>query len=277
LEADRYDGIFQLTNTLVDQGDESEVEEEDEPPDENSVASRPDDSEPPTELEKELGFPFVTGLGDVCVQTDVDRQLKMREEQRKDPVLKALGDFLENRVKIDNDEIRHWVKIWAPRCDSMEGVLYYCSTDEWELTRRVVPHQLRQSLLKEYHTLNTGGHFSARRTFEELRKRYWWPQMKEDAQIFVDNCYNCTAKSGQGHFQAPPMKNLPVPAVPNEILCMDLLKMPVTPRGNQYIMVLTDLLTRQAFAYPIPDKEAATVAWYLYDRYFGVHGPRKIQ
>ena len=46
---------------------------------------------------------------------------------------------------------------------------------------------------------------------------------------------------------------------------MDLIgPMPVTPRGNKYIVTLTDYFTKWAEAAPLPDKTALGVAKFIY-------------
>ena len=46
---------------------------------------------------------------------------------------------------------------------------------------------------------------------------------------------------------------------------MDLIgPMPETPRGNKYIITLTDYLSKWAEAAPLPDKTAAGVAKFIY-------------
>ena len=279
MEADRYDGIFCVTplpSETPDGESSDELESEDQTETSHFCPVTSAEKTVQTDhLYKEMGYPFVQGLGEIIGDADVDRQMLARTEQRKDPVLRALGDFLENNVMTTQEEIRHWVTIWAPFCSVHEGLLYYGKPDQWVYDRKIVPHQLRQSLLLEYHSLACGGHYAARKTFEALTQKYWWPQMKEDVQQFINDCMNCSTKLGQGRLSAPPMKNLPVPATPNEVVCMDLLSLPRTPRGNHYVMAITDLLTRQAFAYAIPNKEAATVAGALYSHYFVLHGPPK--
>jgi len=277
LEADRYDGIFSIISPPADLSDKDSSDESESEEEINRICpvTAIDGSNETDHLDKELGYPFVQGLGTTIGQADVDRQMMARAEQRKDPVLQALGDYLENGKMTTNEEIQHWVTIWTPFCSVHEGLLYYGKPDRWEYDRKIVPHHLRHGLLLEYHTLSCGGHYSARKTFDTLRQKYWWPQMKQDVQQFIDDCMNCSTKSGQGRRAVPPMKNLPVPATPNEIVCMDLLSLPKTPRGKHYVMAITDLLTRQAFAFAIPNKEAATVARTLYSKYFVHHGPPK--
>jgi transposase InsO family protein len=61
-----------------------------------------------------------------------------------------------------------------------------------------------------------------------------------------------------------------------EILAMDLMggkyALPVTPRGNKYILVMVDLFTRYACAVALPDQCAGTVCDAVLSRFFLVFG-----
>ena len=46
-----------------------------------------------------------------------------------------------------------------------------------------------------------------------------------------------------------------------ERLAMDILgPLPQTPRGNKFVLVVTDYFTKWTESYPIPNQEAVTVA-----------------
>ena len=57
-----------------------------------------------------------------------------------------------------------------------------------------------------------------------------------------------------------------------EKLYVDLVSMSETIRGNRYILMAEDSFSRYCRAYPIPNKEAHTVAKVLMDQHFNVYG-----
>ncbi|RLA50334.1 MAG: hypothetical protein DRQ98_12975, partial [Gammaproteobacteria bacterium] len=111
LEADRYDGIFCVTaqpSETPDGESSDELESEDQKETSHFCPVTSAEKTVQTDhLYKEMGYPFVQGLGEIIGDADVDRQMLARTEQRKDPVLRALGDFLENNVMTTREEIRH--------------------------------------------------------------------------------------------------------------------------------------------------------------------------
>lgn len=59
----------------------------------------------------------------------------------------------------------------------------------------------------------------------------------------------------------------PIPVQPKfwQQVGMDLIgPLPLTPRGNKYIVTLTDYFTKWAEAAPLPDKCAIGVATFIY-------------
>ena len=57
-----------------------------------------------------------------------------------------------------------------------------------------------------------------------------------------------------------------------EKLYLDLVSMSDTIRGNLYLLTAEDTFSRYCCAYPIPNKEAHTVAKVLMDKHFNVFG-----
>ena len=57
-----------------------------------------------------------------------------------------------------------------------------------------------------------------------------------------------------------------------EKLYIDLVSMSDTVRGNQYLLTAEDSFSRYCHGYPIPNKEAHTVAMVLMDKHFNFYG-----
>ena len=57
-----------------------------------------------------------------------------------------------------------------------------------------------------------------------------------------------------------------------EKLYIDLVSMWETVRGNRYILMAEDSFSRYCRAYPIPNKEAHTVAKMFMDNHFNIYG-----
>lgn len=83
--------------------------------------------------------------------------------------------------------------------------------------------------------------------------------------IQVRSCDRCQKSNYKLQKSSGPLHPIPVvPKIWNKI-GMDLIgPMPETPRGNKYIITLTDYFTKWAEAAPLPDKTALGVAKFIY-------------
>ena len=68
-----------------------------------------------------------------------------------------------------------------------------------------------------------------------------------------------------------PMTNIPI-GHPWQMLAVDVLQVPVSSRGNRYLLVLQDYFTKWAEAIPMPNQTAECIAGILIDLFsrFGI-------
>ena len=60
---------------------------------------------------------------------------------------------------------------------------------------------------------------------------------------------------------------------PWEMVAVDVLKVPTSTKGNQYLLVVQDYFSKWPFAFPMPDQKAETIVQILRDNVFTVIGP----
>jgi len=71
----------------------------------------------------------------------------------------------------------------------------------------------------------------------------------------------------------PPAPLLPiVTSRPWEMVTMDILKVPMSSRGNNYLLVVQDYFTKWPFAITLPDQKATTIVKALRDQVFTMVG-----
>jgi transposase InsO family protein len=153
---------------------------------------------------------------------------------------------------------------------------YYHQADEiWRMPtakfpepRRVPKPETRQALLREYHNM---GHYGSNKVLSLLVKRYYWSGMAHDIRRYIARCAACLNKRAK--FQHTPDLR-PLPIVPRfHRVHVDLVgPLPRTQRGNKYIAVAIDAMTKWTMAGPIPDKTAATVAHFFKTQVIHQHG-----
>ena len=134
----------------------------------------------------------------------------------------------------------------------------------------VVPEVLREPLLMLAH--NYSGHNGFRRTYNAMKRQYYWPGMRKDILKHCKRCHQCslqnqgTGEIGFDHFE--------VPSLPMDFICMDLVGpiSPQTSKGNRYMLTVIDMMTGYTIAVAIPDKRAETVCKAYRDNVYCTFG-----
>ena len=133
----------------------------------------------------------------------------------------------------------------------------------------VVPHSQRKLFLTFAH--DDSGHQGTDRTMARLSERAYWVGMGRDVADHCGRCAKCQIA------KAPRNKPAPLQPViacrPWEMVAVDILKVPMSTQGNQYLLVAQDYFSKWPFAKPIPDQKADRIVQILRDDVFTVVGP----
>ena len=129
----------------------------------------------------------------------------------------------------------------------------------------VAPRTLVPKVLEMLHNGSSGGHLGDTKTLHKVRERFYWPCLKEDVELWCRQCKECSQRKSPSKTPRAPM--VPVrTGFSMERIAMDILgPLPLSHRGNKYVLVVTDYFTRWSEAYPLPNQEAITVARILVD------------
>ena len=170
----------------------------------------------------------------------------------------AVRNFWQNKALL---EVRH-------------GVLFYRWVEEsGERSLLVVPHQLKQEVMRLSHDLKLSGHPGMQRTLHRLRQRHIWHKMNKDCKLYVLSCKECNR---QKKASVKPRGELGMfhAGAPVERLHIDILgPFPQSVTGNRYILMLVCQFTKWLEAYPLPEQTAEQTARVVVDHFtsrFGV-------
>ena len=114
------------------------------------------------------------------------------------------------------------------------------------------------------HSSELSGHMGVDRTYLRARDHFFWKGMKEDVNMYVNNCHECM--ENKSHVRKEPLAKA-WPVIPK---CFFRVHMDVQGPfskdryGNKYIMVFVDSFSRYTNVYAMPDKSAHSVARALY-------------
>ena len=99
-------------------------------------------------------------------------------------------------------------------------------------------------------------HLGEKVTLGLLQRFYWWIVMAESVRWWVRRCYTCQARKSTMQTVRWPLVSLPLPSRPGQMFSFDLLgPFPITAKGNEYVFLVVDLLSRHAEAYAITKRE----------------------
>lgn len=137
--------------------------------------------------------------------------------------------------------------------------------------RVAVPVALRAMIIDLYHEPTTSGHLGFDKTYQKLKERFIWPYMKKDIITYLQKCLSCkihkhrTTKCVGKLKPINPFKTL-ANIRPGDFYSADLLgPFPVSSRGNNTVIVVTDVLTRYVIVGALKDATAISVAEFLMD------------
>ena len=138
------------------------------------------------------------------------------------------------------------------------------------------PKDLRSEIIAEMHCLPTGGHRGVTKTYNRIKHRYYWENLKIDVQRYIQQCLQCQLKKLVRVKTKQPMIITDTPGTAFDKVAMDIVgPLPKTAHGNEYILTLQDQLTKFSMGIPLPDQTAETIAEAFVDRFICVLGAPK--
>ncbi|GFT15958.1 hypothetical protein TNCV_3315231 [Trichonephila clavipes] len=170
----------------------------------------------------------------------VTTSVNLAMEQKKDQDLAKLK-LLSNSSK--NEEFRF-----------IDGILCRKNFDpDGKLWLPVIPKHLRADILRHFHDAPTAGHLGFAKTYDRIRKRFYWPCIE--------------------------MSFVPIPPAiaPFHRIGIDLLGIfPKSAHGNKWIIVCTDYSTRYAITKALPTAEVDEIAKFLLEEIVLRHGAPRV-
>lgn len=142
-----------------------------------------------------------------------------------------------------------------------------------------IPPQLRPAILAAFHdNVISGGHCSAMRMQSKMTKRVHWKGMGKDCTEWATECSLCAAINPPTKAIVPELKPIIPAAQRFSHFGLDLIgPLPITARGNRYILTITDYLTKGTTLVAMAETTAEKVVEELMERQFSQTGiPRVI-
>nr|GEW35981.1 reverse transcriptase domain-containing protein [Tanacetum cinerariifolium] len=145
-----------------------------------------------------------------------------------------------------------------------------------KIIRRCVSGQEAVDILKACHSGPTGGHhgpnYTARKVFDS---GFYWPTIYRDAQNLVKNCDVCQRQGKISQRDEMPQNSIQVCEIFN-IWGIDFMGPFPSSRGNKYILVAVDYLSKWVEAKALPINDSQVVCKFLKNLFARFGAPRAI-
>ena len=174
--------------------------------------------------------------------------------------------------------IMYWHE-WK-RLELVDGLLYR----RWEARdgghhymQLVLPFAYQEKMCAAFHDSDAAAHMGKRRTFNQVHRRMFWYRMGEDIKFWIKTCDICQRRKRPGKTPLAPKKIYTTGNVCQRV-CLDICgPLAMTPRKNQYILVVMDQYSKYTRAFALPNQTAQTIADVFHKEWVCLLGaPREV-
>lgn len=135
---------------------------------------------------------------------------------------------------------------------------------------RVIREYEIETILHIFHDHPLGAHLGTEKMFEKIRSKYYWPQMYNQIRKYVQTCDQCQRR---GKYRTPgPLQPIPIEAPFHKIGIDFVGPLPMTTKGNRYIVVSVDYMTKWPEAKAVPTADAQETAHFIFNEIVCRHG-----
>lgn len=138
------------------------------------------------------------------------------------------------------------------------------------INQLVVPKSMRQRVLNGYH--EECSHPGFHRCYLSIRRKYYWRGMHSDLHRHITSCRQCQECKYPVPLNKPPLTSLPIKQIFGR-WHMDILKLPRSKEGYNYILLCVESLTRWPEMIMLKQQTAEAIAQALYREIFTRFGP----
>ncbi|GJZ95076.1 putative reverse transcriptase domain-containing protein [Tanacetum coccineum] len=117
--------------------------------------------------------------------------------------------------------------------------------------------ELRALIMHESHKSKYSIHPGSDKMYQDLKKLYWWPNMKAEIATYVSKCLTCAKVKAEYQKPSGLLVQHVIPVWKWENITMDFVtKFPKTSTGQDIIWVIVDRLTKSAHFLPMKENDS---------------------
>ena len=195
----------------------------------------------------------------VSVNPQVNKT-ELSQAQATDPILKPVIDHLSTSDTPPPTSgiwrtfpYKRLKQLWSQLCiqDSL-----LCRKRQTTMTDPKYLIVVPQSFHKQFLTIahDASGHQGSDRTLSILSDSAYWVGMTRDVNHHCSHCFKCQVSKAPVNKPAP--LQLVITTRPWEMVAVDILKVPASGTGKQYILMVQDYFSKWPFAFAMTDQKA---------------------
>jgi hypothetical protein len=138
--------------------------------------------------------------------------------------------------------------------------------------------EIKEIILKEAHQTPYSIHPGSTKMYMDLKKIFWWNNMKREIAKYVSKCHTCQKVKAEHPSPARKLQPLPIPMWKWEEIGMDFITgLPMTKNHKDMIWVIVDRLTKSAHFLAVNQKDNCEKLAEIYvNKIVSKHGVPKI-
>ena len=202
-------------------------------------------------------------IGITEIEDEIDH-VELRKAQLEDENLKPIIDWLEKKEMLEDKEKAKKIEVMATQMEMIHDCLYHVwfpqrtKKSNQTILQIVVPAKWIDKIINENHESKFSGHCGFKKTYEKIKKKYYWLNQYTSVKKWIKTCHECQMrKPGIGKFGYLQVSKV---SRPMERINMDLLELPKTEDEYKYVLVIVDQFTKWIEAFPIKSKSKEEIA-----------------
>ncbi|KAK0597787.1 hypothetical protein LWI29_028591 [Acer saccharum] len=141
-----------------------------------------------------------------------------------------------------------------------------------QIIRRCVPEEEQQDVLKFYHSLSCGGHFSAKKpALKVLQSGFFWTSLFKDAYTFCISCDRCQRTGNIGKRDEMPFSSQLVVEI-FDLWGIDFMGPFPSSHGFLYILVAVDYVSKWIEVVATKTNDSQVVVKFVKENIFTIFG-----
>ncbi|KAL4126714.1 hypothetical protein QTP88_010923 [Uroleucon formosanum] len=161
--------------------------------------------------------------------------------------------------------------------ETIRSMLYYTFRNSEIEIKIVTQEQLSKEdqlrIIREFHETPLGGHQGINRTYQRILQQHHWKGMRQMIKAYILSCETCQRQKIPNRSVKEPMVITTTSSRPFEKIFMDIVgPFPKSHKGNIFILTLQDDHSKFAWAVPMINHEANTVAYHFVTQFVCLHG-----